>query len=242
MPTTQQNRFTILYDPRSGGNEPESARHPQLGPLLELLCSQTRSDGIYVYHLGKAGSTLELLTWHGLQPAQFGHYEAEIGRRPSNWFPEQWSPVLIESDAWRDARFDHFPEFLRNRFETVAAVALVESGEIKGLINACRLEPGPYQPREVEFLTSLGAAIGALLARPQLADELASVQRKLADRKLVERAKGILQSRFSWTEEKAYLELRRTSRRKRVRMSQIALHVIHHAELPFHAGSAAYGD
>jgi signal transduction protein with GAF and PtsI domain len=221
---------TIVYRPGLIWN-------PQLGPLLELLRNQTHADGAYLYRLRKTEAKLELLTWQGLQPTRIGRYEAE-GRG----FSPSHDPLHIESGAWRDARLERFPEFLQNRFEAAVSIALVDSGETTGLINVCRLNAAPFQPRETEFIAGLSTALGALLAGEQLADELASVQRKLADRKLLDRAKGILQSKFLWTEEKAYLEMRRTSRRKRVRMGEIARHVIAHAELPYHAGNAAYGD
>jgi AmiR/NasT family two-component response regulator len=48
----------------------------------------------------------------------------------------------------------------------------------------------------------------------------------LADRKLLDRAKGLLQASFQWTEEEAYLHLRRTSRQRRTPMRDIAREVI----------------
>ena len=55
---------------------------------------------------------------------------------------------------------------------------------------------------------------------------LADLNRRLADRKLLERAKGLLQTRFRWTEEQAYLHLRNISRRRRTPMREIAQEVI----------------
>jgi AmiR/NasT family two-component response regulator len=52
------------------------------------------------------------------------------------------------------------------------------------------------------------------------------MKRQLETRKLVERAKGILQYRFNVTEEEAYLRLRNESRRLRRPMRDLAEAII----------------
>ena len=52
------------------------------------------------------------------------------------------------------------------------------------------------------------------------------MKRQLETRKLVERAKGILQQRHSLTEEEAYLRLRNESRRLRRPMKELAEAII----------------
>jgi AmiR/NasT family two-component response regulator len=48
------------------------------------------------------------------------------------------------------------------------------------------------------------------------------LSRQLATRKLVERAKGILQRDLGLTEEQAYLSIQRQSRQKRKTMKEVA--------------------
>jgi len=55
-----------------------------------------------------------------------------------------------------------------------------------------------------------------------LATELAIVSERLGRRKLVERAKGILQVQHGWNEQQAYEHLRRLSRQRRVSMAAVA--------------------
>ncbi|HEV3332226.1 MAG TPA: ANTAR domain-containing protein [Bryobacteraceae bacterium] len=56
----------------------------------------------------------------------------------------------------------------------------------------------------------------------RLQAELALVNDRLGKRKLVERAKGMLQVERGLDEQQAYEHLRRLSRQRRVRMSEIA--------------------
>ena len=62
--------------------------------------------------------------------------------------------------------------------------------------------------------------------RVQLESTVEELSRKLADRKLFDRAKGLLQVSYQWTEEQAYLHLRRTSRQRRTPMRDIAREII----------------
>lgn len=60
----------------------------------------------------------------------------------------------------------------------------------------------------------------------RLLDETQEMKRELATRKLVERAKGILQQKHGLTEEDAYLRLRNQSRRLRRPMKELAEAII----------------
>jgi uroporphyrinogen-III synthase len=60
----------------------------------------------------------------------------------------------------------------------------------------------------------------------RLLEETQEMKRELETRKLVERAKGILQQRHGLTEEDAYLRLRNQSRRLRKPMRELAEAII----------------
>jgi len=61
--------------------------------------------------------------------------------------------------------------------------------------------------------------------------ELEKLTQKLAARRILERAKGILQAEFGWTEEEAYLHVRRLSRQNRIPMREIAINLIESREV-----------
>ena len=61
--------------------------------------------------------------------------------------------------------------------------------------------------------------------------EIEKLTQKLAARRILERAKGILQADFGWTEEEAYLHVRRLSRQNRIPMREIAINVIESREV-----------
>ena len=98
------------------------------------------------------------------------------------------------------------------------------------MIHVCRARRMALQARELAFLLGLSVPIGALLgavaAKSNLEREVEKLTRQLADRGVMERAKGLIQARLGWTEEQAYFSIRNLSRRRRIPMREIAWEVI----------------
>jgi GAF domain-containing protein len=217
-------------------SQPATHENPALPPLLEVSLSQTNSQGVYVYRFDRDTQGLELVAAHGRPASDIDTFDVQLRPQAARWHRENQTTVLLDREAWSDWRLERFPEFLRNRFLAAASIPLLDGGQLVGIANVCRILPVSYNPREVAFLRSLSLPIGALIshsdARRRLESEVEDLSRKLADRKLLDRAKGLLQARHQWTEEEAYLHLRRTSRQRRVPMRQIARELIQPAPVP----------
>jgi hypothetical protein len=71
-------------------------------------------------------------------------------------------------------------------------------------------------------LETLGFLVGATVERARLESENAHLLDRLETRKVVERAKGILQRDMQLSEEDAYLTLQRESRQRRKSMREVA--------------------
>jgi two-component system, response regulator / RNA-binding antiterminator len=64
-----------------------------------------------------------------------------------------------------------------------------------------------------------------------LEGELARAQSDLAERKIIEKAKGILMEKRGWSEQMAYQTLRKMAMNQGVRLAEVARHVISAAEV-----------
>jgi GAF domain-containing protein len=213
--------LNVVYRP-----QPAVAQNTAIHPLLELTLAQTNSHGAYLYRLDRDPDGLELVAWSGRPASDIESFDAELHPQAAAWHRENLTAVILDRDAWSDWRFERFPEFLYNRFQAAASIPLLVRGDVVGIVNICRLAPSVFQPRESAFLRSLSLPLGALLSHVKLESEVEALSRKLADRKLFDRAKGLLQTSFQWTEEQAYLHLRRTSRQRRLPMRDIAREII----------------
>jgi GAF domain-containing protein len=196
-----------------------------IAPFLEAVLSRSGADGAYVYRFDDNGRTAHLAAHSGIAP-QVAHGFVQGPTAREHY--ERDAPLVLHKDAWADRRFAAFPEFATQPFEGVISVPLRHSDERAGVLNLCRLQPAAISAGDLAFLMGLGLPLGALLAAGA---EVEKLERQLADRKLLDRAKGLLQATFAWTEEQAYLHLRRTSRQRRIAMREIALEVIEHRHL-----------
>jgi uroporphyrinogen-III synthase len=76
----------------------------------------------------------------------------------------------------------------------------------------------------IESLTA--ALVAAEADRTRLKEEVKSLTEQLETRKLMERAKGLLQASLGISEEEAYLTMKRESRHRRKSMKDLAMAII----------------
>jgi hypothetical protein len=191
-----------------------------ISALLDLGILQARAQGAYVYRFDRAGADATLVAFAGHPPENVSE-RLTSGIARLHW--NRKTPMVLQSQAALDGRFADFPEFRAARFDGVISVPLLDSGETFGLANFCRIGEASISARVLSFLMSLSLPVGALLVASTLRDRLQKATQDLVDRKFLERAKGLLQTRFHWTEEDAYLRIRRLSRSRRTPMRDIAI-------------------
>lgn len=89
-------------------------------------------------------------------------------------------------------------------------------------MNLQHRDPHVYSPRDIRLLSTVGFLAGAEIELARLETQNSDLSQQLETRKIVERAKGILQRDLGLTEEQAYLSIQRQSRQKRKSMKEIA--------------------
>jgi response regulator NasT len=77
----------------------------------------------------------------------------------------------------------------------------------------------------------LDVAVARFEVDQRLRDELSETRMKLAERKIIERAKGLLMDRHRCTEDEAYRKLRRQAMDKNLKLSDVAQRMIDVADL-----------
>lgn len=139
-------------------------------------------------------------------------------------------PVII-ADIGREQQY-RYPELItRDGLISLLSVPLISRERIIGAINIYTAEGRVFTEDEVGFVKIVAGQAAAAIENTRLMAETLEVKRQLETRKLVERAKGILQHKHKLTEEEAYLRLRNESRRVRRPMRDLAEAVIMADEL-----------
>ena len=204
-----------------------------LGEVVGITAQVTGCDACLVYLIEPSSGEIVLRASQLPHAYELGRLSLHKGEGVTGWVAEHKSVVALPANASADARFKRFQGLVEDTYEAFLSVPLVSGGELIGVVNVHHLERHDHTPEEVALLTFVGEQMGVAVAKARLADEnarlheeTAEMKRQLEVRKLVERAKGILQHRFQLSEEEAYLRLRNESRRLRRPMRDLAEAII----------------
>lgn len=130
-------------------------------------------------------------------------------------------PNVLEEKQYR------YPELARKTgLASLLSVPLSSRDKVIGTINIYTREQRPFSEDEIDFVKVVAGQAAIAIENARLMSETLEMKRTLETRKLVERAKGILQYKHNLTEEEAYLRLRNESRRLRRPMRDLAEAVI----------------
>src|SRR5258708_39930002 len=203
-----------------------------LKALIRLASQVTASDACLVYLVEPTGEIV-LRASQLPHAREIGSIRMHPGEGVTGWVAAHKSVVALSANASADKRFKNFPGLVEDTFEAFLSVPLVSGGDVIGVINVHHKRPHAHTPEQGAILSFMGEQMGGAIARSRGMNENARLQaesleikRQLEARKLIERAKGILQSKYNLTEQDAYLRLRGESRRLRRPMRDLAEAII----------------
>ena len=196
--------------------------HKVLGQVVNFISTLVKCDSCFIYVL--EGNDLVL------RGSKNPHPEAEVvdrlrlrvGQGITGWVAQHKQPVAVPRNAARDPRFQVFNELPEDHFEAFLSVPLLCRNKLVGVINVQHRQPHNHTKRQIQIISTVGFLVGAEIEMARLESENSELSERLETRKVVERAKGILQRELKMTEEEAYLSLQRQSRQRRKPMKEIA--------------------
>ena len=197
-----------------------------LGEIIGLTVQVTDCDACLVYLFDHDTNEIVLQASQVPHASEIGTLRLKVGEGITGWVAEHRSPVALSSKSFDDARFKRFPILVEDTYAAFLSVPLVSSGELIGVINVHHRDVHEHTPEEISLVTFMGEQMGSAMGKAKLLEQNAKLQRMLEERKVVERAKGLLQRRHNLTEEEAYLQLRNESRRLRRPMKELAEAII----------------
>jgi uroporphyrinogen-III synthase len=168
------------------------------------------------------GEDLVLRASKNPHPEVVDRLKVRLGQGITGWVAEHQEPVAVTEKAALDPRFQFFHELPEDTYEAFLSVPLMCRGRVMGVINVQHRLPHTYTRRQVQTIATIGFLVGAEIEMARLEDANSTLWEQLQTRKVVERAKGILQRDLGLSEEQAYLTLQRQSRQKRKAMKEIA--------------------
>jgi signal transduction protein with GAF and PtsI domain len=185
----------------------EDPLHQDLERIIEFASAVVRCDSCFIYI--READELVLRASKNPHGEEVGRLKLALGQGITGWVAEHREPVAVSQHAWQDSRFRTFQELPEDSFEA----------------------------RQIRLVSMIGFLVGAEIEMARLEVENSELLQKLETRKLMERAKGILQRDLGLDEEQAYLTLQRQARQKRRTLKEIAEAVVLGEEIRKGSGS-----
>src|SRR5687768_2037155 len=203
--------------------------HAVLSRVVEFITSVVQCDSCFVYVL--EDDDLVLRASKTPHPDVVDRLKLRVGQGITGWVAEHKRPVAVGSHAFEDPRFQTFNELPEDRYEAFLSVPVLSRGKLVGVINLQHRQPHEHTRQDIQLISTIGFLVGAEIEMARLEVENTQLSERLETRKLVERAKGILQRDLSITEEDAYLTIQRQSRQRRKSKKEIAEAIVLSDEL-----------
>jgi response regulator NasT len=151
---------------------------------------------------------------------------------PDMYLPEriaQLQPDMIIVDAESDARdvLEHI--VIATRDERRPIVMFTESDDTESMEAAVAAGVSAYIVaglKSERIKPVLNVALARFKREQKLLDELSDTKSKLAERKTIERAKGLLMQRQGVSEEQAFQKLRSIAMSKNLKLSEVAQRIL----------------
>jgi response regulator NasT len=159
-------------------------------------------------------------------------YDIVASLPPDMYLPEriaQLQPDMIIVDAESDARdvLEHI--VIATRDERRPIVMFTESDDTENMEAAMAAGVSAYIVAGLHserIKPVLQVALARFKREQKLLDELSDTKSKLAERKVIERAKGLLMARQKFSEEQAYQKLRSMAMSKNLKLSEVAQRIL----------------
>ncbi|HYM13628.1 MAG TPA: ANTAR domain-containing protein [Bryobacterales bacterium] len=198
--------------------------HEVLERVVSFVSAVVKCDSCFLYVL--ENDELVLRASKNPHPEVVDRLKLRVGQGITGWVAEHRQPVAVARNASEDARFQFFTELPEDRYEAFLSVPVLCRSRVVGVINLQHRLPHQHSQRDIQLISTAGFLVGAEIEMARLEGEISQLSEQLETRKLVERAKGILQRELGISEEEAYGTLQRQSRQRRKSMKEIAEAII----------------
>ncbi len=194
--------------------------HVVLSRIVAFVSAVIPCDSCFLYTL--EGDKLILRASRNPHAEEVDTLGLAVGEGVTGWVAEHRKPVAISEKASEDPRFSLFANLPEDRFEAMLCVPIICANRVVGVLNLQHREAYVHSELEQRVLATIGILVGAEIDRARLETENSELTMRLETRKVVDRAKGILQRDLKLSEDEAYRMMQRESRTRRKSMREIA--------------------
>ena len=154
----------------------------------------------------------------------------KIGKSLVSRVVKAGKPLMVK-DVTKEAGY-RYPELAKKEgVRSLLSVPMIAKDTVIGVINVYSGEAKVFSEDDMQVLTTVCDQAALAIENTQLAVAIQETEEALAARKIIDRAKSILQRQFELSEDEAYRRLRQQSMKTRRTMREIAEAVILSSEM-----------
>ena len=184
-----------------------------LNRVVNFVSSVVQCDSCFIYVLEQ--DTLVLRASKNPHSDIVDRLKLRVGQGLTGWVAEHRQPVAVGCHAFEDPRFQVFNDVPEDHYEAFLSVPVLCRGRLVAVINLQHRHPHEHSWTEIQMIVTIGFLVGAEIELARLESENNQLSERLETRKVLDRAKGILQRDLGMSEEEAYLTIQRQSRQRR---------------------------
>lgn len=193
-----------------------------LKKLIKLILQCIPADSCLIYFYDTAHQELILTASKKPHGKLIGKIKMRTGEGITGWVAEHKKTVILKKEAYKDSRFKQFKELPEDKYEAFLSVPIIDKSGIVGVINIQNINPYDFKNEQIVILEAMVKIISSAFQKIVLERRVSKLQSKLEDRKIIDKAKGVLMNKDKLSEKEAYDIIRKESMKKRKTMRDIA--------------------
>lgn len=197
-----------------------------LKKLINAIIKIVPSDSCFIYFHDTDKKRFTLIGSKKPHKGEIGNVVLAEGEGITGWVAEHKQTVAIKDKAYKDSRFKFFSELPEDKYESFLSVPIINGTGVVGVINLQNKKPYVFSKNQIKTVESLVKIISSAFSNVVLERKINSLKTKLEERKLIDRAKGVLMKNKNIGEQEAYRYLQKEAMEKRKSMKDIAQAVL----------------
>jgi signal transduction protein with GAF and PtsI domain len=140
-----------------------------LTEMVRRVANALELDVCSIYVLEKDRQHLCLAATMGLNQSSVGHVRMEISEGLAGLVAEQLKSVSVAA-ASEHPRFKYFPEAGEEKYSSFHGLAVIDEGQLQGVLVVQTIEAREYSESEVELVSKFAEAIAPTVRRCRLVE------------------------------------------------------------------------
>lgn len=193
-----------------------------LKKLIRLILNIIPVDSCLIYFFDSSEREFILIASKKPHAKLMGKIKMKKGEGITGWVAEHQKTVAIAKEAYTDKRFKLVKELPEDRYEAFLSVPIFDKSGVVGVINLQNIAPYTFSKEEIRIVEAVVTMVSSAFQKILLEKQVSSLEASIADRKIIDKAKGVLMAKDGLTEKQAYELLRKEAMRKRKSKREIA--------------------